>query len=170
MCTCFVVCICSLVQYMGTCVLCSANAYVRVHMCLWYCWYHSHGSHQSLTDMGQMFSSVPVDINKSKQLEEETSEKRIRAKQPSGHYLCRETCPAGRKSMSFCEYLCNKALHTPGGFCPSPSLLEMAVRTKSGSRTLQWSHSASFQSKKCLVVGEEEGEEALGVAWTINSP
>lgn len=46
-----------------------------------------------------MFTSVPVDTNKSKQLEERTSEKKIRAKQPSGYYPCHEIRPAGRKSL-----------------------------------------------------------------------
>lgn len=96
-------------MYMGRCVFCIVNAYALVHMCMCY---HSHGCHQSLTDMEQMFSSVPVDPDKSKQLEEETSEKKIRAKQPSGCYQCPETGPAGKR---FCLCICfwNKAFtHT----------------------------------------------------------
>lgn len=58
------------------------DAYVSVPMCLWFCCYHSHSWHQSLSGMGQMFTSVPVDTNKSKQLEEEASEEKIRQKQP----------------------------------------------------------------------------------------
>lgn len=45
-------------------------------------------------------SAVPVDTNKSKQLEKEASEKR--EKQPSGHCLHPEIFPGGRYSICFC--------------------------------------------------------------------
>lgn len=45
-------------------------------------------------------SAVPVDTNKSEQLEEEASEKRVR--QPSGYCLHPDIFPGGRYSIGFC--------------------------------------------------------------------
>lgn len=123
----------------------------------------------SITDRhGTDVSSVPVDTNKSKQLWEETSKKKIRTKHPSGHYLCPEYFPAGRKRICFCKCLCCKALHTPGGFCPSPSPLEMTDQRKAQGHRSSLTLDASFPSLLWRKRGERE--EALGTAWTINSP
>lgn len=139
----------------GRCLLCTTYAYVHVHKCLWCCWYHSLGWHQSLTDTRQMFSSVPVDTNKSKQLEEETSEKKIRAKQPSGYYPCHETRPAGKKSLLLRVPLLQGYAHSRR--FPSQSFPYWRWQNKERLKDVAVVSFCKFSPpKKSLVVGEEE--------------
>lgn len=162
-----IMCTYLVVMYMGPCALRTADACVR--MCLWYCWYHSHGHHQSLADMGQMLTVfLSIDANKSEQLEV-LWKRRWALNSPEEIICVLRRSLLGRVSAS---------ANASEGFRPSPSPLEMTVGTRKKASG-HWSSltlAASFPSEKSRIVVEEERREewspegCMDNKFTIISP
>lgn len=111
---------------------------------------------------GTDVSSVPVDTNKSKHLEGETSETKIRAKQPPGYYLCHETFTAIRKSIMLLQipllqdFTYNRRILSQSFLNGDDSPNKEKAQGRYSSLTL----AASFPSKKGR---EERGRKPTGM-------